>query len=323
MKGIVIPPADRISYYLACEEYIAKHIQGDCWFMWEPVRPTVVVGRNQLISDEVNIDFCRQHGIDLVRRKSGGGCIFADEGCIFYSFVSSRDLGVTAGFEEYNGAVSRTLRAAGLPVEVSGRNDIMLDGRKIAGAAYYVLNGRSILHTTMLFRTNIETLVRAITPPDEKLISKGIHSVRQRVVNSGEYTSMTQRALTDFMRTTLCDEGSVVLPQEAIEEILETERKNRSEEFVFGSNPVYTVVRSTRIPSVGGIQANVDLKDEKIHRIRLTGDFFFEKDINESLNALLAGIPFAREAVAQALAGSGNLGVAALTPQQLVDLLFG
>lgn len=322
MIGIIIPPTNRISFYLACEEYVAKHIPGDCWFMWEPVRPTVVVGRNQLIRDEVNLDFCEEHGIDLVRRKSGGGCIYADEGCIFYSFISSRDLGVTAGFEEYNGAVSRTLRAAGLPVEVSGRNDIMLDGRKIAGAAYYVLNGRSILHTTMLFRTNIENLVRAITPSDEKLISKGVHSVRQRVVNSGEYTSMTQRELTDFMRDQLCGNDAFVLSPEAMDEILMTEKANRSDEFVFGNNPVYTLVRSTRIPGVGGIQANIDLKDDKIRHIRLTGDFFFENDINQALNTLLSGKAFTRAAVQQAISGNHDLGINALTPERLLSLLF-
>lgn len=323
MKHIVLPPENRISYYLACEEYVAQHVSDECFMVWEPVRPTVVVGRNQLIADEVNLDYCRSHGISLVRRKSGGGCIFADEGCVFFSYVGPYH-GVEAGFEDYNRRISDVLRAAGLPVEVSGRNDIMLHGRKIAGAAFYRLGDRSILHTTMLFKTNIETLVRAITPSDEKLISKGVHSVRQHVLNAGDYTSMTAQQLREFMRERVCGDDELRLSHDAVKEILEMEKVNTSDEFVFGSNPAYSLERSARFPGLGGIKASIDVKDNRIRRIVFSGDFFFDEDANAGLAQMLTGLPFERGAVSEALSKTnGDFGVMNLTKERLLELLFG
>ena len=158
-------------FYLAMEEY-AAHILGedDIFFMWQ-VEPTVIFGRNQLIASEVNVEYCREHGIAFYRRRSGGGCVYADKDNIMFSYITRSDE-VQTTFTSYTSAVAAMLRGLGLNATASDRNDVMIDGRKVSGNAFYHIPGRSIVHGTMLFGTNMEHMLNAITPSREKLTSK-------------------------------------------------------------------------------------------------------------------------------------------------------
>ena len=118
------------------EEYIARNLdKGEYFFMWQ-VDPTVIFGRNQLIQNEVNIEYCRQHNIQTYRRKSGGGCVYADMTNIMFSYITP-DENVSLTFSRYIDMVSEMLRKLGIPAETSGRNDIMIEGRKVSGNAFY------------------------------------------------------------------------------------------------------------------------------------------------------------------------------------------
>ena len=91
MKHIVLPEVkDRsLVFYLALEEFVAREIEGEAFFVWR-VDPTVIIGRNQDLEAEVNMDYCREHGVEVVRRKSGGGCVYSDKGNIMISYISGR-----------------------------------------------------------------------------------------------------------------------------------------------------------------------------------------------------------------------------------------
>ena len=92
MKYISLPDQHtrRLSFYLAMEEYVARHLsEPDCFFMWQ-VEPSVIFGRNQVMENEVNIDYCRANGIHIYRRKSGGGCVYADMDNVMLSLVTVR-----------------------------------------------------------------------------------------------------------------------------------------------------------------------------------------------------------------------------------------
>ena len=142
-------PVRRLPFYLATEEYVAcKFDSPEYFFMWQ-VNPTVIFGRNQLIEAEVNLEYCRSHGIETYRRKSGGGCVFADMSNIMFSYITT-DTTVRLTFDKYMRIVAHTLRRLGVNAEASGRNDIMIDGRKVSGNAFYHKPGRSIVHGTML-----------------------------------------------------------------------------------------------------------------------------------------------------------------------------
>ena len=187
MKHVVLPDEDRrsLSFYLAMEEFVANEVEDEAFFVWR-VAPTVIIGRNQVLENEVNVDYCRRHGVAVVRRKSGGGCVYSDMGNIMVSYVSSRGC-VAEVFDRYLFSLTSALRSVGLPAEKSGRNDILVQGRKISGNAFHQLPGRSIVHGTLLYSTDLEALTEAIRPPVEKLQRHGVESVRQRVMNVSEY----------------------------------------------------------------------------------------------------------------------------------------
>ena len=192
MKQILLPDNKErgLAFYLAMEEYVAKEMEGEAFFVWR-VEPTVIIGRNQVLENEVNMDYCRQHGVDIVRRKSGGGCVYSDMGNIMVSYVSRRG-DVSEVFDRYMTAMTEALRALGVPAEKSGRNDILVEGRKVSGNAFHQLPDRSVVHGTLLYSTDLEALTEAIKPPVEKLQRHGVESVRQRVLNLAEYVaSMT------------------------------------------------------------------------------------------------------------------------------------
>ena len=190
MKHVILPDNVRksLAFYLAMEEFVASEVEGEAFFVWR-VEPTVIYGRNQVLENEVNLEYCHEHKVDIVRRKSGGGCVYSDMGNIMLSYISSRG-SVAEVFDRYMTALTEALRKLGVPAEKSGRNDILVDGRKISGNAFHQLPDRSIVHGTLLYSTDLEALTEAIRPPVEKLRRHGVESVRQRVMNLSEYVDL-------------------------------------------------------------------------------------------------------------------------------------
>jgi lipoyltransferase/lipoate-protein ligase len=208
MKHVILPDDVRrsLAFYLAMEEFVAREIEGEAFFVWR-VEPTVIFGRNQVLENEVNLEYCREHGVDIVRRKSGGGCVYSDLGNIMVSYISRRG-DVSEVFDRYMTALTEALRALGVPAEKSGRNDILVEDRKISGNAFHQLPDRSIVHGTLLYSTDLEALTEAIRPPVEKLQRHGVESVRQRVMNLSEYVD------------TMTDPSDALKSPEAMEEYL-------------------------------------------------------------------------------------------------------
>jgi lipoic acid synthetase/lipoate-protein ligase A len=187
MKNIILPDNQErsLAFWLAMEEFVAKSVDEEAFFVWR-VAPTVIIGRNQVLEAEVNLDYCRRNGVKIVRRKSGGGCVYADRDNIMISYVSRRG-DVAEIFERYLSALTSCLCSLGLKAEKSGRNDILVEGRKVSGNAFHQLPDRSIVHGTLLYNTDFDALEEAIRPPVEKLLRHGVASVRQRVGNLRDY----------------------------------------------------------------------------------------------------------------------------------------
>ena len=180
-------PLRRLSFFLAMEEYVARHVdEDDMFFMWQ-VRPSVIFGRNQFMESEVNVEYCRSHGIEMYRRKSGGGCVYADEQNLMLSFVT-REENVNLAFNRFIGMLLLVLRKLGVEATSTIHNDILIGNRKVSGTACYHLQGHSIVHATLLFDVNLDALQQAITPTAAKLAKHGVASVRQRVANIKELT---------------------------------------------------------------------------------------------------------------------------------------
>lgn len=224
MKNIVLPDNKErsLAFYLAMEEFVARSVEDEAFFVWR-VAPTVIIGRNQDLEAEVNMDYCRQHDVKVVRRKSGGGCVYSDMGNIMISFVSRRG-DVAEIFDKYLTSLTLCLRSLGLSAEKTGRNDILVEGRKVSGNAFHQMPDRSVVHGTLLYDTDFEALEKAIRPPVEKLVRHGVASVRQRVENLRTYldpykidsVETLQRYLVEYF----CD-GTIALSETDVRNIEE------------------------------------------------------------------------------------------------------
>ena len=232
MKYISLPSQEvrRLSFYLAMEEYVARHLdEPDCFFMWQ-VEPSVIFGRNQVAENEVNTGYCREHGIRVYRRKSGGGCVYADLDNLMLSYVSDGDnVGFT--YNKFVGMILLVLRKLGVEAVGTSHNDIMIGERKVCGTAFYQLPGRSIVHSTMLYDTNMEHMLNAITPSQEKLQKKGIQSVRQRITLLKDHTSLSLGEVKMLIRETLC-EGERLLTAAQVAEIEKLEQSYLRDDFI-------------------------------------------------------------------------------------------
>ena len=232
MKYIALPTNEnrRLSFYLAMEEYVARHLQEpDCFFMWQ-VAPTVIFGRNQVVENEVNLEYCREHDIRVVRRKSGGGCVYADMDNLMLSMVTDGDnVGFT--FNRFVTLIQLALHKIGVNATSTTHNDIMIGDRKVCGTAFYQLPGRSIVHSTMLYDTNMQHMLNAITPGVEKLEKKGIQSVRQRITLLKDHTKLSLDEIKQTIRSTLCD-GELVLTEEQVVGIEEIEQTYLKQDFI-------------------------------------------------------------------------------------------
>ena len=233
MKYISLPVSEtrRLSFYLAMEEFVARHLdEPDAFFMWQ-VGPSVIFGRNQVLENEVNVAYCREHDIKLYRRKSGGGCVYADMDNLMLSFITTEE-NVNFAFNRFVNMILLVLRRLGIEATGTQHNDIMIGDRKVCGTACYHVGGRSIVHSTMLYETNMEHMLNAITPGPEKLEKKGIQSVRQRITLLKDYTTLEGvEALKQLIRDTLCV-GERQLSQDDVAKIEAIEASYLKEEFI-------------------------------------------------------------------------------------------
>ena len=230
MNNILIhlPSGKRLVWYLAAEEYFAKNIHllnqtytkgiqhaedhleelDGILFTWI-VPPTVIFGRHQVMENEVNVDFCLQNNIAMYRRKSGGGCVYADEGNLMISYIAPSSHSEQV-FQSYLDMMSYTLSQLGYDAVKSTHNDIMIGEHKVSGNACFALPSATIVHGTMLYDVNFEMLQLAITPSKEKLAKHGVESVRQRVMNikdiatTNTYDISSTQALAHKLESILC-----------------------------------------------------------------------------------------------------------------------
>lgn len=320
-------PCDRLRqlpFYLAMEEHAAHMLRNDnnldeLFFTWR-VRPTVIFGRNQLIDSEVNVRYCQEHGIEYYRRKSGGGCVYADMDNLMLSYITRSD-DVTMTFSRYTHAIVEMLKGLGLNASDNSRNDVMVDGRKVSGNAFYHLPGVSIVHGTMLYDTCMENMLQAITPSATKLDSKGVKSVQSHITTLNRYLSpMTIEEFQLHVMSTLCN-GTIELSDSDIAAIEEIEKSYLTPEFILGNNPRCNMERAGRIEGVGEFSIHLELNRNIIRHINIAGDFFLLGDL-ALITSRLHGVPFTSQAVNQALAPLDlSHIIMGLKNQQFIDLL--
>lgn len=324
MKYVSLPDSliRPLPFYLAMEEYLAVKFDSreDMFFMWQ-VKPTVIFGRNQVIEREVNVDYCRSRGIAMYRRRSGGGCVYADMSNIMFSCVTTADDPVAVTFGRYTSRVAAMLCSLGLDASATSRNDILIGDRKVSGNAFYHKPGRSIVHGTMLYDTDMTNMSAAITPSRAKLEAKGVESVRARITTLREHTDMGLEQFKDYAREYMCD-GDVALGVDDVAAIEKLAEPYFNPEWIYGRRRG-TFTSRRLIDGVGEFQVQLSVGDRKITGLDLAGDFFLTGDMDSLIVNRLIGVDYDREAIEAAMADVNTSNVIhGLTTPQLINLLF-
>ncbi len=322
MKLVDLTAFDRHDgpFFFAVEELLAKSMHDDeeYFFTWM-MSPCVIIGRNQVLQNEVNEAFMSEHHFPIWRRPSGGGAVYADLNCVMFSFITTHYNNQMV-FDTYLGKVVSVFKQMGLNAEFTGRNDLLVDGLKFSGNSFYRYKNRVVLHGSILFDVDIENLVKAITPSDEKLISKGIASVRQRVTNIKDRLSLDKQGMIDFMSTHLCNE-KVTLNKQQNEEIHALAKRYASHDWIYGKNPPYTVIKKKKYPA-GTIELHLDIKDGRIQGLHWFGDYFTLQSLDE-LTKLLIEKPYDPNILSDALQSIDvSQYIFRFTTPELLDLLL-
>ena len=302
-KGITDP---RIN--LAIEEYVLKtmDVDKDSFLLFYINEPSIIIGRNQNTIEEIDTEYVEANKLHVVRRLSGGGAVYHDHGNLNFSFIAKDDGESFRNFKKFTEPVVAALAEMGVKAELLGRNDILVEGRKISGNAQFATNGRIFSHGTLMFDTEIEGVVSALKVRKDKIESKGIKSIRSRVANISEFLE-TPMSIEQFRLALL---KSIFGGEEKIQYLELTEEdwanihalsKERyaNWDWNYGKSPKFNLQHTHRFP-VGGLDVRLDVNRGTIGDVHIFGDFFGVGDVSVIENSL-AGVKYDRESIATAI----------------------
>lgn len=294
--------SDDANFWFAAEEMLSETCDQPVFLLWSTV-PTVMVGNFQNIKKETDPIAMQERGVRLVRRRSGGGAIYTDPGTFQYTYWIPGKEHAQAGFAECSAPVLYALRDMGLPAEFSGRNDIVADGCKISGTARYVTENGIVHHGSLLFDADKDAMVAVLTPPAEKLVAKGIDSVRSRIVNIRERLPYDMTAQEFYNRIMEKTEDVRTFSEEQMQRISAIRQRFASWEWVYGNDPEYCHTRTARFAG-GSVSVRITAKHGRIQQVSLEGDFFADGDM-EAFRKALCGCRKERAEMEAALKENG------------------
>jgi len=273
---------------LALEEYALRNFgESDDYLLFYINGPSIIIGRNQNTLEEINDEYVRKNGIHVVRRMSGGGAVYHDEGNLNFSFITNYKKENLHNFKKFTKPVIQVLNEMGVDAEMSGRNDILAEGRKISGNAQFSTGKRMFSHGTLLFNSDLEEVTRALDVKMSKIESKGHKSVRSRVANISEFlndklsvSEFRQRLLDGLYRERDNFETYHLTDDEwkAVHDL--RDEKYGNWDWNFGRSPDFNIQRSKRFP-VGEIDLRLDVEKGHIKNLKIYGDFFGREPVDE------------------------------------------
>ncbi|CAM4223941.1 lipoate--protein ligase [Lacicoccus alkaliphilus] len=296
--------------------------------------PKIEIGRFQNAASEVNQDYLDENGIALVRRETGGGAILVDDGAVNVCFLVPEDSGVYGDYKKMYEPVIKALKNLGVDnVEQSGRNDLVIDGKKVSGAAMTLSHGRVYGGFSLLLDINPEAMVRALNPNRKKIDSKGIKSIRSRVTSlrkhlAPEYKDVTTSEFKDLIiqQFLQIDDVSEAKRYELTDEDwqaidLLAEEKYKNWDWNYGKSPRHSYNRDARL-NAGTVEISLEIEAGRIASCSIHGDFFGKGDIKD-VEAVLIGTRAERGELEQTLKSVDlNHYFGRLEAKELVDLII-
>lgn len=306
----IVNNSNNPQYNLAFEEYCFKHLaispDEDYVILWIN-GPAIIVGKNQNTLEEINKDYTDENNIKIVRRITGGGAVYHDLGNLNFSILTLDTEGGKIDFKKYNIPIVKSLEKLGINCELSGRNDMTIDGKKFSGIAQSVWKKRVLNHGTLLFDTDLEVLSKALNVKQDKIESKGVKSVKSRVTNIKPYMEedVDIYKFKDILLNTIFSmEGSEPIEYKLTDEDLKNidtlyNEKYASWEWNYGSSPKFEYKNYKRFP-FGSVDIRLNIENGLISKTAIYGDFFGSKDV-ALLEEKLNGTKYDKEEIRKVL----------------------
>lgn len=288
-------------YNFALEEYLMTELKEDSYIFFYIHKPSIIVGKHQNTIEEINKEFVDEKDIVVARRLSGGGAVYHDKGNLNFSFVQRAEKADVNNFEKFTRPIIDALKELGVEARLSGRNDILVDGKKISGNAQYFKKGRILSHGTLLFNADMSNLSKALKVKDLKIKSKGIKSVRSRVANIKDYiqNDMSIFELKNYILNYISKNTNVdeyALSEKELKNINEAvENKFSTWDWNWGTSPEYEIQKIDKF-SCGLIDIRLNIRNGKIQNCKIYGDFFTRRNIEE-LEEFLQGKTYKRDSI--------------------------
>lgn len=324
------------SINLAIEYYLLNEVELDEPMLLFYINDnSIIIGKNQNTYEEVNTDYVEEHGVNVVRRFSGGGAVYHDLGVLNFCFITKDDGDSFRNFEKFTQPVIDALHKMGVEdAELRGRNDLVIGDKKFSGNAMYSKNGRMTSHGTLMFDSQIDAVVGALKPKKHKLESKGIKSIRSRVTNitpymDDEYQDMSTKDFRERLLLNIFDVDDVddvkeyVLTDEDWENIEKfAEQYTANWEWNYGESPDFDLERSERVEGVGTVEVKLNVEKGIISDIKIYGDFFGLGEISD-VEDQLRGEKYEVAAIKSALEEVDlNKYIGDISAEKLTELIY-
>ncbi len=314
---------------LAIEEYALKNLDiNETYLLFYINEPSIIIGKNQNTIEEINTKYVEENGIHVVRRLSGGGAVYHDLGNLNFSFITKDDGESFHNFKKFTEPVIQALRKLGVNAELSGRNDILVEGRKISGNAQFSTKGRMFSHGTLLFNSEIDAVVSALNVKKDKIESKGIKSIRSRVANISEFLKepITIDEFKQILLHSIFDTNEEIPTYKLTESDWKkiyriSEERYKNWDWNYGKSPKFNLQHTHRFP-VGQIDIRLEVNKGMIENCKIYGDFFGVGDVSD-IEKLLTGVRYSKQEIEEALKGINvQMYFGNITKEEFIDLVY-
>lgn len=287
------------------EEWLMDNYEEDCFMLWRN-ETAILLGRHQNAYNELDIEYAREKGIEIVRRISGGGAVFTDPGNIMFTYISCNGQDDFADFQKFTAPVIKGLRSLGLPVVFTGRNDMEIHGQKFSGNAQCRYKNKVLHHGTLMYNADVTELAKALRVRPIKLKAKGVTSVKSRVTNLADHMEHPmdieefRSYLMNFVKQEMPDAKELVLTEKQWEEVAQrSKEKYETKEWIYGNAPRFDIQKETKLAG-GLIDMFLDIRKGKISKAKIYGDFFSDGEVQDVEKALI-GVLYEKDAIREVL----------------------
>ncbi|MBU3161064.1 lipoate--protein ligase [Clostridium frigoris] len=295
----VINNSNNPYFNLALEEYFLKYkdLKDDVLILWQN-EPVIVVGKNQNTYEELNFEYVNSNNIKVVRRLSGGGAVYHDFGNLNFTIIETNSNIHKNDFSFFALPVISCLSKLGVKASFSGRNDILIDGKKFSGNSQYFCKDKLLHHGTLLFTSDLSMLSKALNVKKDKFECRGIKSVGSRVANISDFVNdkISIKEFKDMLLGSIFEDRNekaknYILTDDDIKKIDElVENKYGTWKWNFGKSPKFNYEKEMRF-GAGSVSIKMNVLDGFIKNFKIYGDFFEENTIEE-LEALFSNKRF-------------------------------